>query len=170
MTNHVLGEKTKAVIEQPLIAELITNNLLEQKDWMSVLNMRFVFRFEVHDDNLESCKKINESNKDTYNQYFLDHKIANYLSRIHARTTFLQRIRIHNAMFHYIIYDVDLFENSCFYDYIFDVLMRYIQYEPYYERHALVYFKILYPDTFYSQDFQETYDDHEHDLFDHDYD
>jgi hypothetical protein len=169
MTNFQLGEKTKVVIEQPLIADLITNTLLNQKDWTSVIQMRSVFRIDVH-DKLEICKKINETNKKTYDQYFFDHKIAHFVARIQSRTTFMQRIYIHNDMFQYIINNTSLFERSMFNNYVHRVLMYYIENEPYYERHAIVYMRRLFPDTYYSETFQETYDDHESHLFDMDYD
>jgi hypothetical protein len=169
MADDMLGGMTRMVIEQPLIADLIINTLLGQKDWMSVIHMRSVFRFDIS-DKFDDWKKINEANKISYKRYFFDFKIVNYITRIHSRTTFHQRIRIHNTMFQHIIHNIELFEHSCFHNHVFGVLMHYIQHEPYYERHALVYMRRLFPDTFYSEDFQDTYDDHEHELFDHEYD
>lgn len=164
------GEFINSVINQPLIADKIITILLHDNDWTSVINLLYVFRIgDCVGDKLNACKRINDTNKTIYNRLMFDTKITFFIRRIRSLSNFKKRISIHNEMFEYMISNYDLFETSSVYDHIFEVLFHYLRFEPFYERQALRYIKILYPDIFYKTDLIEVYDNHELDLFDGDY-
>jgi len=171
MTRFAEGEKVKDVVQQPLVANLIVDSLLEQKDWMSVMAMRNVFHMD--DDmlrtKLEPWKKQNEENRYSYQRHFFDDKLARMVVRIRTVNNFQKRLKLHNDMFWYAYENMDVFEASIFYDHVFDVLMHYIRNEPFYEREGILFMRHLFPQTFYETDLMDQIDDHESMLFDDDY-
>jgi hypothetical protein len=171
MTRYAEGEKVKDVVQHPLVANLIVDSLLEQKDWMSVMAMRNVFRMD--DDmlraKLQPWKKQNEENQYSYQRHFFDDKLARMVVRIRTVNNFNKRIKLHNDMFWYAYENLDVFEASIFYDHVFDVLMHYIRNEPFYEREGILFMRHLFPQTFYETDLMDQIDDHESMLFDDDY-
>lgn len=166
----IVGGAAKSVIEQPLIADKIITILLQKNDWVSVVQLLHVFRVrDCVGNKLSICKVVNDTNKRIYERIMFDTRISYYVQWVRNVSSFKRRIRIHDEMFEYIGKHYHLFETSFIYDSVFEMLFHYLQHEPFYERQALHYIKLLYPDIFYSSNMIEIYDDHEMDLFDDDY-
>jgi hypothetical protein len=170
MTRYSLGTTAKDVVEQPLIANRIVDLLLDQKDWMSVLSLRHVFRIDdAVRDKLDPWKKQNEENKYAYDRYFFDFTISRIVVRLQTVSNFKKRLEMHDDMCWYAYDHFELFQASVLYNPMFQMLMHYVQHEPFYERKGIFFMRLLYPNLFYDTDLLDVYDDHENNLFDDDY-
>jgi len=161
-------EYFKNVIEEPVIASVILTHLIRQNDWLSIINMQSVFKNGFNDVmnsdfiriELLTFKTLNRSNK---HKYYKNHLIdfinahAQQCFEVGQATRFqpmnLQRkIEIHDTLFDYLVYHVAYLYtmgDACN-SHLQLKLESHILNEPLYERQALNYLRILYPNSYYN--------------------
>ena len=161
-----LGDLIKNVFEEPLIAANIVKILLEKNEWVTVLNMKHVFKNRfcdmVQNRSLTKFKLINETNRQSYvtNRLIDTIKIkSSIIENIGPTKKSLvklkKKIKLHDEFLNYLIQFKTLLQNlSTFHMFNIELQRKlefYFQNVPIYERQAQKYLNILYPNSIYSK-------------------
>lgn len=143
-------------LTNPIILSSVVEQLLLQKEWVSVLALRQVVRDPdaVISSKLEEhqVQNVNQRNKAFYEHTMFETMVSRHLRKLNKKrrhTGMRNLIYLYNRLFTYMVSNYHTFIASCYVHLTFDTLVFFLQHEPLYERQAVRFLKQLFPYEFY---------------------